>query len=43
MILTPDLQLGNCLYIGCGLNTPQGWENIDASAALIISKIPKNL
>lgn len=40
MILTHDLKSGNCLHIGCGLNTPERWENIDASPTLIISKVP---
>jgi SAM-dependent methyltransferase len=29
-----------CLHIGCGLHTPDGWENIDASPGVILSKIP---
>jgi SAM-dependent methyltransferase len=33
-------QDGVCLHIGCGLNAPQGWENIDASPSLKVSKIP---
>jgi predicted SAM-dependent methyltransferase len=29
-----------CLHIGCGLNSIDGWLNIDASPTLKISKIP---
>lgn len=29
-----------CLHIGCGLNTPENWLNVDASPSLRISKIP---
>jgi Methyltransferase domain len=31
---------GICLHLGCGLNTPEEWENIDASPSLRLSKIP---
>lgn len=31
---------GLCLHIGCGLNIPDSWENIDASPSLILSKVP---
>lgn len=31
---------GTCLHIGCGLNTPIDWENIDASPSLRISQVP---
>jgi SAM-dependent methyltransferase len=30
----------NCLHIGCGLNAPEGWINIDASLSLRLAKIP---
>jgi hypothetical protein len=33
-------QTGICLHIGCGLLASEGWENIDASPSLKISKIP---
>jgi hypothetical protein len=33
-------QDGICLHIGCGLHAASGWENIDASPSLRISKIP---
>lgn len=29
-----------CLHIGCGLVTPEGWLNVDASPSLKLSKIP---
>ncbi|MEH2191966.1 MAG: methyltransferase domain-containing protein [Nostoc sp.] len=32
-------QNGVCLHIGCGLHAASGWENIDASPSLRISKI----
>ena len=30
----------NCLHIGCGLNAPDGWINIDASPSLQLAKVP---
>lgn len=30
----------NCLHIGCGLITPEGWINIDASPSLRLAKFP---
>lgn len=32
--------MGICLNVGCGLDAPQGWINIDISPSLRISKIP---
>ena len=29
-----------CLNIGCGLDAPEGWVNIDSSPSLKLSKIP---
>lgn len=34
------LEKSICLHIGCGLVTPDGWENIDASPSLRLSQIP---
>ncbi|PSO58331.1 MAG: hypothetical protein BRC36_18145 [Cyanobacteria bacterium QH_2_48_84] len=31
---------GICLNIGCGLDAPEGWVNIDSSPSLKLSKIP---
>lgn len=37
---TQNFKTMNCLHIGCGLNAPDSWDNIDASPSLVLTTLP---